>query len=80
MNRDGTILTKLFFSFVYLANEIYKPITRFGHTLFGPVSELELSYRPRRSVPGISYFKLSENVLRHVVLRNWINYKTLVSN
>lgn len=39
------ILSKLFFSFVHLADEIDEPLSRFWNSLFWPVSELELTDR-----------------------------------
>ena len=41
MNSDGPLLSKLFFCFVNLANEIDEPFPGFGNTLLGPISKLQ---------------------------------------
>ncbi|KAF3858010.1 hypothetical protein F7725_011211 [Dissostichus mawsoni] len=40
---DWSILSKLFLGFVHLSNEINEAFSSFWHSLFGPVSELELA-------------------------------------
>lgn len=46
MDRDWSILSKLFLGFMHLTDEINKSLSRFGDTLFRPISELELPYCP----------------------------------
>ena len=41
MNSDGPLLSKLFFCFVNLANEIDEPFPGFGNTLLGPIGKLQ---------------------------------------
>lgn len=79
MYSNRTILTELLFRLVYLSYKINKSITRFRNSLLGPVCELELSDCPRRPVSGVGNFKFSQNILRHVVFGDWIDYETLVS-
>jgi len=43
MNRDRSLLTKLFLSFVNLSYEVNETLPRFGYTLFWPICELELT-------------------------------------
>lgn len=50
MNTDWSILAKLLLRFVHLTNEIDEAFTGFGHTLLGPVSELELTDCSRLAV------------------------------
>ena len=50
MYWDWTVLTKLFFSFVDLPDEVDESLTGFRYTLFWPVRKLELSYRPWLSI------------------------------
>lgn len=109
VHSNRPILAKLFFSFVHLADEINESLPGFWHSLFWPVSELELTNRSwlavlnvKRSVrlasvqtgfsapiqrlspraqmthPGVGDFKLSEDVLGHVVLCHGIHHKVLV--
>lgn len=80
MHCNGTILPKLLLCFVHLSNKINESIARLRNTLFRPIGELELSYRPWRTIPGIGNFKFTKNILRHVVFRNWINYETLITH
>lgn len=46
VDRDWSILSKLFLGFMHLTDEINKSLSRFGDTLFRPISELELPYCP----------------------------------
>lgn len=46
VDRDRPILSKLLLGFMDLANKIDETLAGFGHTLFWPISELELSYCP----------------------------------
>lgn len=80
MHSYGPVLSKLLLRFVYLPNEINESFARFRDSLFGPIRELELTYCPGRSVPCIGYLELSKDVLRHIVLGNWVNDKALVPN
>ena len=41
MNSDGPLLSKLFFCFVNLANEIDETFAGFGNTLLGPIGKLQ---------------------------------------
>lgn len=43
MHSDWSILTKLFFRFMDLTDEIYEALSRLRDPLFWPVSELELT-------------------------------------
>ena len=45
--------------------------------LLGPIHELELPDRPRGSVASVCDFELSQKVLGHIVLSQWVNHKTL---
>ena len=45
--------------------------------LLGPIHELELPDRPRGSVTSVCDFELSQQVLGHIVLSQWVNHKTL---
>lgn len=47
---DWSVLAKLLLCFVHLANEVDEALSWFGHSLLGPVSELELPYRPGLAV------------------------------
>lgn len=42
MYCDRPVLTKLFFCFVHLTNEINEAFTRFWHALLWPIRELKL--------------------------------------
>lgn len=44
MDWNGSILAKLLFCFMNLANEVNKSFSRLWHSLFWPVSELELPH------------------------------------
>lgn len=44
VNADRSILAKLLLGFVHLANKIDEALSRFGHTLLWPISELELTH------------------------------------
>lgn len=50
MDWNGSILTKLLFCFVDLANEVNKSFSRLRHSLLWPVSELELPYSSRLAI------------------------------
>ena len=45
MDGDWSVLTELFLGLVHLANEVDEALATFGHTLFRPISELELPHR-----------------------------------
>ena len=45
--------------------------------LLWPIHELELPDRPRGSVASVCDFELSQQVLGHIVLGQWVNHKTL---
>ena len=44
MDWNGSVLAKLLFCFVDLANEVNKSFSRLWHSLLWPVSELELPH------------------------------------
>ena len=46
MDGDRPFLSKLFFGFMHLANEIYKPFSRFRNSLLWPIRKLKLSDCP----------------------------------
>lgn len=50
MHSNWPVLAKLLFSFVHLANEIDESLPRLWHSLFWPISELELTNCPRLAV------------------------------
>ncbi len=50
VDRYGSILTKLLFCFMHLANEVDEAFPWFWHALFWPVCELELPDGPWLSV------------------------------
>ena len=96
MNGDRPILTKLFFSFVNLSNEINKSFASLWYALFRPVNKVKLSDCSRlpvlkkyilniceqflnNSYSSISDFKFTQNILRHVILRNGIDHEVQVS-
>jgi hypothetical protein len=47
---DRSILSKLFFGFVNLANKINEALSGFWNTLLRPVSKLKLSNGPRLAI------------------------------
>lgn len=50
MNSDRPVLAKLLLGFVNLSDEIDKSLSRFGHSLLGPICELELTHRSRLTI------------------------------
>ena len=50
---------------------------RCRYYLLGPIHELELPDRPGGSVTSVCDFELSQQVLGHIVLSQWVNHKTL---
>jgi len=50
VNGDGSVLTELLLGFVHLTDEVNESFARLGHSLFRPISELELTHRPRLTV------------------------------
>jgi len=50
VNGDWSVLTELLLGFVHLADEVDESFAGLGHSLFRPVSELELPHRPRLPV------------------------------
>ena len=60
VNRDGSLLSELFLSFVNLSNKIYETFSGLGNSLLRPICEVKLSDSSRLSVPGISDLKIYE--------------------
>lgn len=52
VDRDRPVLAELLLRFMHLTDEVDEAFSRFGNSLFGPVGELELPYRPRLPVLG----------------------------
>lgn len=50
VHADGSILSKLFLCFMDLSNEVNETLPSFGHSLFWPISELELADSPRLTI------------------------------
>jgi len=50
VNGDWSVLAELFLGLVHLTDEVDESLTGLGHSLFRPVSELELTHGPRLSV------------------------------
>nr|CAI5867398.1 unnamed protein product [Callosobruchus analis] len=80
MDSDGSVLSELLLGFVHLPDEVDEAFARLGNPLFGPIGELELPDRPRRSVPGVRHFELPQDVLRHVVLGDGVHHEALVAH
>lgn len=80
VHRDRAILAELLLRLVHLTDEVDESIDRLGHSLLGPVDELELSHRAARSVARIGYLELAQYVLGHVVLGDRIDDEALVAN
>jgi len=47
---DWSVLAELFLGLVHLADEVDESFARLGHSLFRPVSELELTHGARLTV------------------------------
>lgn len=65
MNSNWPILSKLFFSLVYLADEIDESFAHFRYALFRPIGELKLAYRTRLAILHINKLHLmssSQNI------------------
>jgi len=50
VDGNGSVLAKLFFRLVHLPNKVNKAFAHLRNSLFRPVRELELAYRPRLAV------------------------------
>ena len=50
VDGDWSVLSELFLRFMHLADEIDESLAGFGHSLFRPISELELTHCPRLTV------------------------------
>jgi hypothetical protein len=68
VNSDWSLLSKLLFGLVNLANKVGELSAQLRDSLFRPVRKLELSDRPRLTVTGVRHLELAQEVLRHVVL------------
>lgn len=80
VDRYRPVLSELLLGFMHLPDKVYETLSGFGHPLFRPVGELELPHSPGLSVPSICDFKLSEDVLRHVVLGHRVHHEVLISS
>ena len=63
VNRDGSLLAKLFFSFMHLSDEVYEPLAGLGNALLWPIGELKLANCPRLAIAGIGHLKLGKIVV-----------------
>jgi hypothetical protein len=68
MYCDWSFLAELLFGFVHLADEVYEALSRLGHTLFGPVDELELPHRPRLAVSRVGHLQNHQGLDQVAVL------------
>ena len=50
MNGDWSVLAELLLGLVHLPDEVDESLTGLGHSLFRPVSEVELTHGPRLTV------------------------------
>lgn len=57
MHRYWTLLPELFLSLVDLSYEVNEALAGLGHSLLGPVSELELADGPALSVPRVRHLQ-----------------------
>lgn len=80
MHSNWSFLSELLFCFMHLADKVDKSVASLGHSLLGPLVELELPQSTRATIACIRNFELSQYIQWHIVLGYRLHHQTVISN